>query len=245
LGRSAHGPIPYPAPAVLEILKGKPVRMVPGIGETATPTGAALLAEIAEFTDEFYFTPTKTGYGAGHCEFSDRPNLIRATVGDVTPDYETDRLWLAASDIDNTPPEVFEWLSERLRAIGAVDVTMSTIGMKKERHGVRVEVLCRAEDRGAVATTILRETASLGVRWMPVTRTKLPRTIETVASPWGAIRVKVAQTPGGGRRGVPEYDDCRAAAEASGIPLITVLETVNRLFANSNGGADSGEGRNA
>ncbi|HUU45224.1 MAG TPA: nickel pincer cofactor biosynthesis protein LarC [Acidobacteriota bacterium] len=239
VGQSAHGPIHYPAPAVMEILRGRPIRHVTGLGETTTPTGAAILAEVAEFTEEVLFTPARIGYGAGTRTLPDRPNLLRATIGTSADIFETDRMWVGASDIDNTRPEVFEWLSERLRAVGAVDITLTDVAMKKGRPGVRVEVLCTGSGRAAAAAVLLSETASLGVRWTPVVRTKLPRHIETVTTAWGPIRVKVAELPDGGRRAVPEYDDCRAVAAQNGVPLITVFETVNQLYMNQ--GNDTSE----
>lgn len=228
-GVSAHGNIFYPAPAVLEILRGIPVRYVAGIGETTTPTGAAILAEVAEFTEELPIVPETIGYGTGTTEFSDRPNLLRATLGHVPDSHEHDALWLGTSDIDNTRPEVFDWVIERLHAAGAVDVTLSDIGMKKGRRGVRVEFLCDSNRREPLAAIVLNETGSLGVRWQHVARTKLPRRIESIGTPWGLMRVKVAQTARG-ERGIPEYDDCRRAAEASGVPLLEIIEQVGRLF---------------
>jgi len=230
LGHSAHGPIIYPAPAILEILRGCPVRLESALGETTTPTGAAILTEVAEFVDDLIFVPERIGYGAGHRSIPDRPNLLRATMGAVSEVYDTDRVWLAASDIDNTRPEVFDWLADRLREAGAIDVMMTSVSMKKGRLGTRVEALCHAPDRAAVAEIILSETNSLGVRWLPVVRTKLPRRIESVDTPWGPIRVKIAEAPDG-PRGVPEYDDCCRAASESGEPLITIIDTATQLYA--------------
>ena len=230
-GHSAHGPIIYPAPAVLEILRGLPVRVETGLGETTTPTGAAILAEIAEFTDDVSMRCEAVGYGAGHREFADRPNLLRATLGTDAGLYDSDRVWLAASDIDNTRPEVFDWLADRLREAGAIDVTFTDVAMKKGRRGTRVETLCPANKRGAIADTILTETGSLGVRWIQVSRTKLRRRTETVSTEWGPIRIKVALTPRG-ERGIPEYDDCHRAAKEHGVPLQTVIDTAAQLFAH-------------
>ena len=230
-GRSAHGPIIYPAPAVVEILRGRPVRFETGLGETTTPTAAAILAEVAEFTDDTVMCPETVGYGAGQRQLEDRPNLLRAALGTVSGDYDTDRVWLAASDIDNTRPEVFDWLAERLRDAGAIDVTFTGVAMKKGRLGTRVEALCPADRKNAIADTILTETGSLGVRWVPVARTKLRRRTDTVSTEWGPIRIKVATTPRG-ERGIPEYDDCRRAAEEYGVPLQTVIEKATQIFAH-------------
>ncbi len=229
VGRSAHGPIIFPAPATLEIVRGLPVRFEDGLGETTTPTGAAILAEIADFSDEVLMTPDRIGYGAGHKHFDDRPNLLRATVGTVDESFDTDHIWVGASDIDNTRPEVFDWLADRLRAAGAIDVVFSDVAMKKGRRGTRIEVLCTAVERQRIAELILGETGSLGIRWTAAVRTKLPRRCETVTTPWGAIRIKVAEAPGG-ERGIPEYDDCRTAAEQHSVPLQTIIETATRIF---------------
>ena len=237
VGRSAHGPIHYPAPATLQLLKDKPTRMVSGLGETTTPTGAAILAEIAEFTDSVLIVPERIGYGAGTRELPDRPNLLRATLGAVPAWTQSDTLWLCASDIDNTRPEVFEWVEQKMRDAGAVDVTLVDVGMKKGRHGVRVEALCDSSTRAAITDILLSETGTLGVRWHSVVRSKLPRTVETVGTPWGPIRVKVAHTTLG-PRGIPEYDDCRLAAAASGVPLIAIMEEVSRRFAESRAAAN-------
>jgi uncharacterized protein (TIGR00299 family) protein len=240
-GRSAHGPIIYPAPATVEILRGLPVRIENAIGETTTPTGAAILAEVATFTDDVVISPEAIGYGAGRRDFDDRPNLLRATRGTIPGQYDSDYVWLAATDIDNTRPEVFDWLAERLRDSGALDVTLSSVAMKKGRPGVRIEVLCGAQERERVADLILTETGSLGVRWTPVSRTKLKRRVETIATPWGPIRIKVAQTARG-ERGIPEYDDCCRAAATSGEPLLTVIDTATQIFNARNSTDNDREG---
>ena len=229
VGTSAHGPIIYPAPAALEILRGYPVRFESDLGETTTPTGAAVLAEIAEFVDDMPVVPEKVGYGAGHKTFDDRPNLLRATLGTLAVTFDTDRIWLGASDIDNTRPEVFDWLAVRLRDAGAIDVMFTSVSMKKGRPGTRVEILAPEDKRHVMTEIVLRETGSLGVRWNPVERLKLPRRIETVATPWGEIRIKVA-TLGDGERGIPEHDDCVRVAQQHNVPLQYVIATATRLF---------------
>lgn len=241
VGKSAHGTIHYPAPAVLEILRGKPVTIVDGLGETTTPTGAAILAEVAEFTPSIEFIPERTGYGAGTKTLADRPNVLRATLGVVQSSFEHDTMWLGTSDIDNTRPEVFEWVIERLRADGAIDVVTLDIGMKKARRGTRIEVLCDAAQRQKLASIILSETGSIGVRWQQVRRDKLVRRIESVATPWGQIRVKVAVMEHGDRA-IPEYDDCRAAASKHHIPLLEVIDRTTHLYYDQHPGQDTKRG---
>lgn len=229
LGVSAHGAIAYPAPAVMEILKGQPVNVVEGIGETTTPTGAAILAEVAQFVDHLRISPLCLGYGAGTKSFTCRPNLLRATIGQIDDMFEHDVICVGSSDIDNTRPEVFEYAVARLREAGAIDVTMVDVTMKKGRRGVRLEVLCAPWQRAEMSSIITSETGSLGVRWMTVQRDKLRRSIETVDTPWGPIRVKVADN-GTALRAVPEYDDCRLAASKHDIPLLEVIDRVTALY---------------
>lgn len=241
VGRSAHGAIHYPAPAVLEILRGKPVTIVDGLGETTTPTGAAILAEVADFLPSIGLVPERTGYGAGTKVLTDRPNVLRATLGVVQSDFEHDTIWLGTSDIDNTRPEVFEWVAERLRGAGAMDVVTLDIGMKKGRRGTRIELLCDTDRRQELSAIILNETGSIGVRWQQVMRDKLPRRIETVETPWGPIRVKVAETARGDRA-IPEYDDCRSAASKHHIPLLEVIDRTAHLYYDQHPGHDTKRG---
>jgi uncharacterized protein (TIGR00299 family) protein len=241
VGTSVHGAIHYPAPAVLEILRGIPVRHVADVGETTTPTGAAILAEVAQFTTDCTFIPERVGYGAGTKTLPDRPNLLRATLGEMSASFDSDTLWLGTSDIDNTRPEVFEWVEERLRAAGAIEVVTLATAMKKGRQGTRIEVLCDAAHRSVMAEIITSETASLGVRWHEVTRTKLERRIETVQTPWGPIRVKVASMSAG-ERAVPEYDDCRDAASKHCVPLIEIIDRTARLYYDQHPGHDTKRG---
>lgn len=238
VGQSAHGSIHYPAPAVLAILQGIPVHLVDGLGETTTPTGAAILSEVAEFTTSVVITPERIGYGAGTKSLSDRPNVLRATLGTVGSELDHDSLWLGVSDIDNTRPEVFEWVIEKLRAAGAIDVVTVVVGMKKGRQGTRIELLCGASDKARMASIILNETGSIGVRWQQVERDKLPRRIETIETPWGPIRIKIAVAPAGDRA-IPEYDDCRAIASKHQIPLLEVIDRATYLY------YDGDPGRNA
>jgi uncharacterized protein (TIGR00299 family) protein len=229
VGVSAHGAISYPAPAVVEILKGIPVHNADGLGETTTPTGAAILAEVATFSANVSIVAERIGYGAGAKSFPDRPNLLRATIGEVSAELEHDTLWIGASDIDNTRPEIFEWVDQQLRRAGAIDVTTTAIGMKKGRQGTRIEVLCDDTYREAMAETILTETGSLGIRWHSVHRRKLARRVASIETPWGPIRVKVASLPSG-ERAIPEYDDCRDAASKHRVPLIEVIDRTTRLY---------------
>jgi uncharacterized protein (DUF111 family) len=215
--------------------------MVDGLGETTTPTGAAILAECAEFTTACAITPQRIGYGAGTKTFSDRPNVLRATLGKVDSSFEHDTLWHGTSDIDNTRPEVFEWVCERLREAGAVDVVTVAVGMKKGRRGTRIEVLCRADEKRQLAEIILNETGSIGVRWQQVERDKLQRRIETIQTPWGPIRIKVATAPSG-ERAIPEYEDCLAIASKHQIPLHEVIDRATHLYYDEHAGRHAKRG---
>lgn len=225
---AAHGLLPVPAPAVVQLLAGRgiPVADRDVAGEMVTPTGAALLAELA---DEFGPYPAMTvraaGFGAGQRDMP-FPNLLRLVLGDAAdaPDkpsayYQTERLLLLETNIDDMNPELFGYVSQRLFDAGALDVWLTPIYMKKGRPATLLSALCATAQADRLTELILTETTSLGLRRQEVERWRLPRTIERVDTPWGPVRVKVALLPNGQRKVAPEYEDCRALAEAHGVPL--------------------------
>ena len=230
---AAHGLLPVPAPAVVQLLAGRgiPVADRDVAGEMVTPTGAALLAELA---DEFGPYPAMTvraaGFGAGQRDMP-FPNLLRLVLGDAaaTPGQppacdQIERLLLLETNIDDMNPELFGYISQRLFDAGALDVWLTPIYMKKGRPATLLSVLCALAQADWLTELVLTETTSLGLRRQEVERCCLPRTIERVDTPWGPVRVKVALLPNGQRKAAPEYEDCRALAEAHGVPLRTIYQ---------------------
>lgn len=190
--RCMHGTIPVPAPATVNILKG--VTFTSGAAETEllTPTGAAVLVHFAEaFRAMPPMAVERTGTGCGTRELEGRPNILRAFLGDASSDtLSNGRIAELTADIDDMTGEDLAFACERLREAGAVDVTLSSVIMKKGRPGSRLTVLARMEDADALAGAILRGTSTFGVRRADKTRYELERVIETGSD---GIRVKTGR----------------------------------------------------
>ena len=229
--RAAHGPLPVPAPATAWLLQGVPLRFVDVPGELVTPTGAALLATLARFEPPPEFRPTAVGYGAGRSDFA-HPNLLRLFLGETgpvaprpawTPEEPRADALLLEVNLDDLSPQLLAPVMDRLLAEGALDVTFSSVQMKKNRPGVQVQVLAPPELLARLAEVLLAETSSHGVRWHPVARRTLERHETRVETPYGPIRVKVSGQGSLVHR-TPEFEDCREAATRHGIPVRLVHE---------------------
>ncbi|MXX24322.1 MAG: nickel pincer cofactor biosynthesis protein LarC [Caldilineaceae bacterium SB0668_bin_21] len=226
---SMHGRIPLPAPATLELLAAvnAPTVPAPGPGELVTPTGAALLAELALFRQP-EIRLRNIGYGAGQKQF-DWPNVARIWLGDELAEAPnlntrepTESLLVLETNIDDMNPELYEPVQRRLFDAGALDVWITAIGMKKARPGTLLGVLAAPADESNLASLLLRETTTLGVRVYPVRRHVAERTMKTVATSFGPVRVKVKRVEGKVVGAKPEFEDCQALAEATGTPLPAV-----------------------
>lgn len=218
--RSQHGPIPVPAPATAELLRGFPTRIGDGEGELVTPTGAAIVAALAR-PGRPELRLLSNGYGAGDKVWSDRPNLLRLLLGEVDEARDDETLVVLQCNIDDLNPEFYEHVFERAFAAGAIEVYLTPVLMKKGRPGQVLTVLCGAPAREALTTLILSETSSIGLRQWEASRIILPREIVTVDTEWGPVRVKVARAPGSSNL-APEYEDCRRLALEHGAPLKAV-----------------------
>jgi pyridinium-3,5-bisthiocarboxylic acid mononucleotide nickel chelatase len=231
--RTAHGMMPVPPPAVLELLKGKPVRPGGPPGEAVTPTGAAILAELAVIGPLPPHVPGRIGYGVGTVTWPDRPNLLRMTLGErsaVRPgpaDPEPDRgdaLWVLETNLDDCPGQLVARALEAALEAGALDVWAAPLTMKKGRPGILLGALVDEARRAAVTRVLLAETTTLGVRRHRVERDALERRWHDVETPYGTVRVKVALEGGREVGAHPEYDDCLARARERGVPLREVME---------------------
>ncbi len=226
----AHGVLPVPAPATLEILKGAPVYGDGRIGELVTPTGAAILTGLAA---EFGALPpmqvSQVGYGAGTRETTGPPNLLRVILGTARQQTQaptTEQLAMVDTCIDDMNPEIFGYLMETLFKEGALDVFWVPVQMKKNRPGIWVQVLCPPERRARVMELIFAETTTLGVRFHEVQRACLARRTVTVNSVFGAIQMKEVSGADGTLRLIPEYEICRQIAREKHLPLQQVYETL-------------------
>lgn len=220
---AAHGRLPVPPPAVLELVRGWPVEEGDVEAELTTPTGAALVTTLAEGrglpTD---FVPETTGYGAGTREFDDRPNLLRLVIGSVG-DAHGGPLAIVETDLDDLSPQLFEPLAEALYAAGAREVHWVPVQMKKQRPGTTVRVVVPQVLVPSMGRLLFRETTTLGYRWWPVSRETLMREEATLQTAWGEVAVKRVRREDGRWEIRPEYDACRAIARARGLPVRDVL----------------------
>ena len=221
-----HGILPLPAPATLELLKGIPIYASDMEKELVTPTGIAILRNVAK---SFGIIPEmridRIGYGAGSHDLK-IPNLLRVWVGEAAEEieYEEDEVILIETNLDNMNPEFFGYASEKLLERGALDVFMTPIFMKKNRPGTLLSVLITPDKLEEALSTVFAETTSLGIRFQRLERKKLPREMITVDMPFGSVRVKVSRTGQEIQNISPEYDDCKAIAVKQGIPLRKVYE---------------------
>jgi len=221
----AHGKFPLPAPATLEILKGIPLRQVDEACEFITPTGAALLAEFAgRFGPMSEMCIEKTGYGLGTRDTSPRPNALRAILGDGGGGAESDEISRIETNLDDTTPEVAGEAMRRLFEAGALDVFLTPVQMKKNRPGFMLTVLCGPSKTDTLAKMVFAETSSFGLRVETVRRLKLRREFQTVETPFGPVRMKLGWLGGELLRRSPEFEDCRALSEKSGVPLMEVYQ---------------------
>jgi len=222
--RSQHGPIPVPGPATAELLQGFATRPGDGEGEMVTPTGAAIVAALATPGLVPSLRIELTGYGAGQRVLADRPNLLRLVVAEEVVEGTGDELVVLETNIDDLNPEIYEHVMERVLAAGARDVYLTPIHMKKNRPGILLSVLCAESERAAITGIVLSETSAIGLRYYAVRRTVLERRIIEVATRYGNVRVKLADTPDGHGNAAPEYEDCKRLARQHNVPLKLIYQ---------------------
>jgi uncharacterized protein (TIGR00299 family) protein len=227
----SHGTYPVPVPAVVEIaeradweLRGGPVE-----AELLTPTGAALFAATARGVEALpAMAVGASGYGAGSRSF-DRPNVLRATVGERRGDLRREEVVVLETNLDDATPEVLGSLQETLAAAGARDVSVVPLTMKKSRPGHLVKVVARPADERRVARRLAEETGTLGVRASGTSHRwvadRAVRTVEVdIDGRTFEVSVKVAADADGERYDASaEYDDALAVARETGLPVREVL----------------------
>jgi len=221
---SAHGQIPLPAPATLELLSaaGAPTCPAPGPGELVTPTGAALIAELASFRQP-PMVIDRIAMGAGQKNFH-WPNVARLWLGRQIDQADAGSAWagplaLLETNIDDMNPQFYSAVSDRLFAAGALDVWLTPIQMKKGRPAVMLSVLVPAQLQAAMADLLLLETTTLGVRVRHLSRYQARREFRTVETPHGPVRVKLKYVNDRLISAAPEYEDCRRLAEQQNLPI--------------------------
>lgn len=238
---TAHGRYPLPAPATLELLGGWPLTADAATVELLTPTGAAIIAEVARPGLCPAMTLAQVGYGVGQRDLPDRPNLLRGLFGRNEAPLGRDRVTVIESHIDDSTPELLGYLQERLLAAGALDVGYSPLQMKKNRPGTRLTVVARPAAQEDLARLILRESSAIGVRFYESDRLTLRREAGTVTTEIGAAEVKLIYEGEELLRITPEYESCRILAVATNRPLPEVYRLVEQAAEGKYPGSRAGE----
>jgi hypothetical protein len=233
--KCAHGTLPVPAPATLELLKDAPVYSSGLQFELVTPTGAAIVKTLAtRFASFPEMKIEKIGYGAGTRDFPGHANVVRLTIGEVQPalaaKVSEEMITVLEANLDDLNPQVFGYVMDRLLEEGALDVFGVPVQMKKSRPGMVLTVLCRPEDAANFTQFLFTETSTLGVRRREERRQVLTRKWVTVTTEWGDVRLKIASMNGTVTNCAPEYEDCRKIAAEHRVPLKVVMQAAMKNY---------------
>jgi pyridinium-3,5-bisthiocarboxylic acid mononucleotide nickel chelatase len=232
--KSAHGVLPVPAPAALEVLRDAGGVMTDGnlARELCTPTGAAILAaSVTSWTAAPTGRAIAVGWGAGDLDFADRPNVVRAVLVEPSAPARSEAVWQIEANIDDMSGELCAAAAEAVLAAGALDVWWTPITMKKGRPALVLAALAAAREREAVIAAILRETTTIGVRFTAYDRVALARETVEVTTRYGAIQIKLAKDGTEIRNAAPEYEACAAAAKQHGVPVKLVYAAALAAYA--------------
>lgn len=224
---TSHGILPVPGPAVAALAKGIPIYAEGPRCELATPTGVALLRTLAsEFGPMPAMNSMAVGYGAGDRNPDGWPNALRVFLEEEATSEvrQTERMIQIETNLDDLSPQTYEYVMEQLFQIGAVDVALAPVVMKKSRPGVVLSCLATKDRTDAVLEVLFQETTTLGVRLHEVHRRVLTRRFAPVTIQGGMVRMKVAEVGAGWEKSAPEYEDCKAIAQRTGRPLKTIME---------------------
>ncbi len=237
----AHGKFPVPAPATLELLRDLPVYSSGVKKELVTPTGAALLRALDVTSSNLPpMAVSATGYGAGSREIPGQPNVLRLIIGEApgSGDKSGVKVGIIETTIDDATPELLAYVADKLLAAGAADVYRTPVQMKKGRTGIQLTVLCSPSLAQALQRMVFEETTTLGLRYREEEKKTLARSFISIATRWGAVRIKVGTLEDGAVVNyAPEFEDCRAIAEKHGIPLKRVMQEAFEAYLAQGTGA--------
>ncbi|WP_022660458.1 nickel pincer cofactor biosynthesis protein LarC [Paucidesulfovibrio longus] len=229
--RCAHGTLPVPAPATVEILHGVPTTRGAVRQEATTPTGAAILATLADvFTDSPAMTTLRSGCGIGHRD-SEIPNVLRVHLAraEAAPAaWRQQPARLLQCNIDDMTGEMLGAALDLLMEQGAMDVHFTPIIMKKNRPATCLSLLCAPEEEERFKELLFRHTSTLGVKSFPLRKSVLDVEFETLETAFGPVRIKHALLRGERLRSKPELEDCRALAQQHGLPLARIYEEIQK-----------------
>jgi uncharacterized protein (TIGR00299 family) protein len=220
----AHGVLPVPAPATMELLTGAKVYSSDQRRELVTPTGAAILTHYCrEFGGIPEMTTEGVGYGVGSFDDPEHPNLLRIVLGETGDVYLRDAIQVIETNLDDMNPEFYDHIFRRLFDAGALDVYLVPILMKKTRPANVLTVLAEPKDKRKLISIILDETTTFGLRTYAVEKVMLSRKSVTVRTKFGDVKVKIAFAGKHVKTIAPEFDDCRRVAEEKRVPIKEVF----------------------
>jgi uncharacterized protein (TIGR00299 family) protein len=233
--KCAHGVLPVPVPATVELLQGAPVYSSGIQVELVTPTGAAIVKTLVKRYSSFpAMTIEKSGYGAGSRDFSGHANVVRLTIGESQPvlaqNTSQETISVLEANLDDLNPQVFGYVVERLLEAGALDTFALPVQMKKNRPGMLLTVLAKPEDAARLTQIIFMETSTLGVRRREEQRQTLARKWITVGTRWGDVRLKIGSLNGTVTNYAPEYEDCKKIAAEHHVPLKSVMNEAMEAY---------------
>ncbi|MFC1665668.1 nickel pincer cofactor biosynthesis protein LarC [Pseudomonadota bacterium] len=224
---TAHGRIPLPSPATLEILKGVSVNQSAINGELTTPTGAALIKTlVTRFVESIEFKSQNIGYGAGSKDF-EQPNVLRGIIGEVEQS-SSQAVWQVEVNIDDMNPQLFPPLMEQLLELRVLDVWVTSVVMKKGRPGFQLAVLVEQRYMDEVIQRVFSETSTLGLRYWKVERSILDRHFEEVDTQWGKVKIKIGSQDNKTVQIHPEFESVQQLALANNVSVKQVLEVAQR-----------------
>jgi len=233
--KCAHGVLPVPVPATVELLQGAPVYCSGIQVELVTPTGAAIVKVLAKRFATFpAMTIEKSGYGAGSRDFAGHANVVRLTIGEsqavFAQNTSQEAIAVLEANLDDLNPQVFGYVVERLLEAGALDTFAVPVQMKKHRPGMLLTVLSKPEDAPRLTQIIFTETSTLGVRRREEQRQTLARKWVKVVTRWGDVRLKIASMNGTITNYAPEYEDCKKIAAENRVPLKSVMNEAMEAY---------------
>ncbi|MBU3214743.1 nickel pincer cofactor biosynthesis protein LarC [Clostridium estertheticum] len=224
--KCAHGLMPVPAPATVEILKNIPINAGIVQFETTTPTGAAILAaNVEEFTRNVDFSIKKIAYGIGHRDL-EIPNVLRVYLGEKESPEKVGEHYILETNIDDMNPELYGYVEEKLFEAGVLDVFKTPIFMKKGRPGIKLSVLTNEKVEKDALDVIFEETTSIGVRKYKVGKIMLNRDFSKVKTEYGDFTIKKSYYKGKLLKYKPEYEECKTIAKEKNISIDKIYKAI-------------------